>query len=137
MLRARGKTAQLNAEIERLSKDNQTRLDLINRQTVVIAELKEAAKEAEMRHKASLRQVEEREAILRHILSELNINPEVIHKEPANWARALPLIQISLKEPGSGAPELSNLFQAKVITDFFAKLVIGAEPVAPGKLLKR
>ena len=109
----------LRQKIAQLQEEKGKQLQLINRQTQFITELKQAMQAQAEQHQQALAASEAEKNLLLSYLQDLGVNAAVIQEDEASWQKAKSLVSLKIKQVKVGErPELTNRFQLSRVMDF-------------------
>lgn len=114
----------LRQKIAQLQEEKGKQLQLINRQTQFITELKQAMQAQAEQHQQALAASEAEKNLLLSYLQDLGVNAAVIQEDEASWQKAKSLVSLTIKPVKVGErPEFTNRFQLSRVMDFLQQAI--------------
>lgn len=116
--------SQLRAKIATLQAEKGKQLQLINRQTQFIAELKKTMQGQTEQHLQALAAAEAEKEMLLRYLRDLGVDATVIQADEVSWQTAKNLVSLTIQPVKVGErPEFTNKFQLNRVMNFLQQAI--------------
>lgn len=128
--RFREQELQLRQKIAQLQEEKGKQLQLINRQTQTIIDLKREMEAQAQKYQQEIADIETEKTMLINYLQDLGVNAAVIQRDDACWQRAKSLLSLNIKPIKVGErPEFTNKFQLSQVMSFLQQAITVELPV--------